>query len=76
MSFCNKTKKAPHHQVTHAQLKLFTCKLCQYKTNRKYYLTNHIQMVHDNVRISCSKCNYTTTRNSYLKTHDKYVHKT
>ena len=63
------------HQVTHAHFKIYHCKHCQYKTDRKSYLDSHTKLIHENVRVSCSKCNYTTTRNSYLKNHDKYGHK-
>ena len=52
----------------------FTCRTCEYSTNRKVNLRIHINSVHNEVRYPCGKCKYQATQQSHLYRHNRTRH--
>ena len=56
--------------AAHSDKLAFTCKKCDYQTNNKFYLRQHVKGIHLKIKdISCDLCDFQTSYNSVLKRH-------
>lgn len=55
-------------------LKKFQCTVCNFKTTRMEYLSNHVQQIHTKNTVCCPKCQRQFNGIRYLKAHLKYFH--
>ena len=55
---------------------LYSCRLCDYTSKKKYIVQQHILSKHEGVSYECInvKCNYKTTHPTNLKWHVKSAH--
>lgn len=54
---------------------IYSCNLCQYKTNKKRSLdTYHMKIVHAGLRYDCNQCELKTKTKSLLKKHIQTIH--
>lgn len=53
----------------------YKCKLCNYKTARKYDFNRHLNTHSNRNKLSCKFCNYKSVNINYLKRHYKIKHK-
>ena len=53
---------------------LFNCLLCTAQFNKKLFLTEHIEQVHDGKKIKCVVCDIAFTNKTNLNTHIASVH--
>lgn len=54
---------------------LHNCYLCQYSSNNKWTLMQHINIIHKKIKsFQCNLCNFSSVYNHTLKNHKYYVH--
>ena len=54
--------------------KLYKCNQCNFRANRKKYISEHDKREHSNYMLLCDQCGYMTKLESHLKRHFKAKH--
>ena len=78
-NYCDQTflfkSDLARHEVTHANVKPFSCMDCSFVCKRKSELSRHRRIVHeDTPYMSCSLCGYQTRSADHLKRHTHTQH--
>ena len=58
-----------HHKATLSRQKKFACEHCNYVTNRKYIIAEHVLIHTGELPFSCDICDYKTREKSNLDVH-------
>jgi len=58
----------------HERMSNLECKLCNYRTNKKYKFTLHVKSIHEGIKFDCNLCDYKANRKEKLTQHVKYIH--
>ena len=70
----SQTRLRSHTLAVHLKIKSMSCCQCDFKTNAKVKLENHVRSKHDSVRYKCRECDFDTTSESALKLHKSIKH--
>jgi hypothetical protein len=72
----NKQSMSKHVNNAHMKLLEWACDDCDFRTNMRCNLLQHVQSKHKSgdVKMTCDVCRFVTTNRAYLQKHIKKVH--
>ena len=74
-SFRTRSGRCIHRKTKHGISKQFSCEDCNFSTNLKYRLRNHVDFHHNGViRFMCNLCDYKSYYKLYVKKHQACSH--